>query len=543
MRSIGLPRPAPVDWRLDFRPVSTTSRVKGRLSALLLLCAVVALVGCTQITLGQGGVDARVAGGEPLTWDPARAGDSGSANVIAQVFEGLTAFDSESNVQPALADSWQSSEDGTQITFHLRPGILYSDGTPITAQDVVDSWLRVIDPARPSPLASIVADIEGATEYQAGRIQADQVGLRADGDTVVVDLRRPATYFLSITASPSLAVYPRSEYDRDPQLPVVVSGAYIPTNPTPGVIHLAGNPNYWAGMPPLDQVDLVTDLGDDDPLSAFQNGTLDLTGVGGADASWIQYDQNLGPNLRHSTDFTVSYYGFDTRVPPFDNPQVRLAFAKAVDWDRIVRLSDTPVATSLVPTGIPGRDDEDHRPTFDPEAARQLLADASFPNGEGFPTVILATYGVGYELTVAEELETNLGVDVQIEAQDFRDYIGRSHEAGSPGMFTMAWSADYPHPHDFLGLLLETGSGSNEGAWSNADYDALLEQAAATDDLEEQQALYTQAQEILETDAPIVPLAYGESWSLAQPGLLGAVESGVGIVRIAGLDWAEGSGR
>jgi oligopeptide transport system substrate-binding protein len=110
-------------------------------------------------------------------------------------------------------------------------------------------------------------------------------------------------------------------------------------------------------------------------------------------------------------------------------------------------------------------------------------------------------------------------------------------------MFTMAWSADYPHPHDFLGLLLETGSGSNEGAWSHAEYDTLLEQAAATDDLDEQQALYTQAQEILETEAPIVPLAYGESWSLARSGLLGATESGVGIIRIAGLDWAEGSGR
>ncbi len=501
---------------------------------MLFFAAIVVVTGCSPVTFGQGSADVRIVGGEPFTWDPARAGDSGSANVIAQVFEGLTAFDAESNVQPALADSWQASEDGRQITFHLRPGILYSDGTPITADDVVASWLRIIDPVQPSPLASIVSDIEGAVEYQAGQIQADEVGLRADGDNVVVNLRRPATYFVSVTASPSLAVYPRSEFSRSPQVPVVVSGAYVPSVALGGAIHLSGNSNYWDGPPPLAEVDLVTDLGDEDPLSAFQSGTIDLTGVSSNDASWIQYDQTLGPDLRHSTDFTVSYYGFDTRVPPFDSAQVRLAFAKAVDWDRIVRLSGAPVATSLVPAGVPGRDEEDHRPTYDPEAAQQLLADASYPNGEGFPTVILGTYGVGYELTVAEELETNLGVHVEIEAQDFREYVGRPRGPGSPGIFTMAWSADYPHPHDFLGLLLETGSTSNEGAWSNAEYDALLEQAAATDDLDEQETLYAQAQEILEIEAPVVAAAYGESWALAREGLLGAVESGVGIIRIAG---------
>jgi oligopeptide transport system substrate-binding protein len=520
--------------------------VKGRLSAVLFLFAVVALVGCTQASFGQSGVDIRIAGGEPFTWDPAKAGDSGSANVIAQVFEGLTAFDAQSDVQPALAESWQSSEDGRQITFHLRPGIVYSDGTPITAQDVVDNWLRIIDPQQPSPLASIVADIEGATEYQAGQIGRDGVGLRADGDQVVVDLRRPATYFLSVTASPSLAVMPPSMFgrlDADPPSDIVVSGAYVPSTSEPGVIHLTGNQNYWAGLPPLDSVDMVTDFGDESGIDAYDNDTIDFIGVGAGDASWMKYDATYAPDLRHSTDFTVSYYGFDTRVPPFDDPQVRLAFAKAVDWDRIVRLAESPAATSLVPAGVPGRDEEDHRPAYDPEAARQLLADATFPNGDGFPTVTLATYGVGFEQTVAAELEANLGVDVNVEAQDFRDYVGRASGPGSPGIFTMSWSADYPHPHDFLGLLLETGSTSNEGSWSNADYDALLEQAAATDDLEEQAALYAQAQEILEIEAPIVPVTYGESWALARNGLLGATESGVGIIRIAGLAWAQGTGR
>lgn len=412
--------------RLSFRPVSIEPRITRRLWALLTIIAILMAGGCGQPSLGQvGEVDVRIAGGEPFTWDPGQAGDSGSANLIAQVFEGLTAFDVDSNVQPALADSWQASDDGRQITFHLRPGITFSDGLPITAQDVVNSWLRLIDPVRPSPLSSLLSDVQGATEYQAELITREEVGLHADGDQVVVDLRRPATYFLSVTASPSLAVYPRSEFGRNLELPLVASGAYIPTAPEPGVIRLDGNTRYWAGTPPLDVVELVTDFGGRSGVVFFEEGTVDYVSIGAFDASWIAYDAELGPQLRYSSDFTVSYYGFDTTVAPFDNSQVRLAFAKAVDWDRIVGLGGSTPATSMIPAGIPGRDDVDYRPSYEPDVARQLLADAAYPGGVGFPPVVLATYGVGFEQTVAAELEANLGVQVELEVHDFQAYIGR----------------------------------------------------------------------------------------------------------------------
>jgi oligopeptide transport system substrate-binding protein len=527
------------------------SRVKrpaalGLLRVLCCLLIAVALAGCIPNVAAEGRVDVRIGATDPFTWDPAHAGDAGSANVLAQVFEGVTAFDADSQVQPALADSWQATDDGRQITFHLRPGIVYSDGSPITAQDVVASWLRLIDPQQPSPLSSLLADVQGALEYRAGQVAADAVGFHADGDNVIVQLRRPAAYFVAVTASPSLAVVPPSMYgqlDATPPANIVVSGAYVPSLTTPGVITLSGNANYWAGMPPLDHVELVTDYGDKSGVAAFDDGDVDYTGIGAGDAPWVKYDERLGPQLRRTTDFSVSYYGFDTTAPPFDKPEVRLAFAKAVDWDRLVRLSDGLPATSMVPAGIPGRDEADHRPSFDPQAARDLLTGAGYTNPADFPDVVLATYGVGFEETVAAQLEANLGVSVQVEIHDFADYIGRQHGPGSPGIWTLSWSADYPHPHDFLGLLLETGSTSNDGGWSNADYDALLEQAAATDDIAEQAAFYAQAQEILQQEAPVVPLAYGESWALARDGLVGAQEAGVGIIRVAGLDWAPGAGR
>ena len=492
-------------------------------------------------------VELRVLGADPLTWDPAAAGDATSAAVIAQVFEGLTAFDAQSRVQPALASEWDVQEDGRRIVFTIRPGVLYSDGTPVQPQDVVDSWFRLLDPQRPSPLAGLLSDVEGATGYADGSVTREQVGLRADGDTVTVDFRRPATYFLAVTASPSLAVVPPAVQSAGlgAELPagLVVSGAYLPVSQGESAIRLEANGNYWAGPAPLSVIEIVTDIGGRSPVSAFENDEVDYTAVGSFDASWIRYHNGLGPQLRQTESFSTHYYGFDTATAPFDDVRVRLAFAQAVDWDRIVRLAtEGEPALSLVPPGIPGRGDQDYRPAHDPDAARRLLAEAGFPDGAGFPEVALVSFGYGYEVTVASELESVLGVEVPVEIMDFADYIARIGEVERPHIWTLSWIADYPHAHDFLGLLLETGSPSNVGRWSNSEYDAAIEAAAATNDPDEQAAHYALAQDILRREAPIVPVEYGESWALSRNGLLGALESGVGMIRFAGLDWAPGAG-
>lgn len=525
----------------------TIVRVALTRSGLLPLAALALVIGtvaCVPVSSAQAGVDARIASSEPFTWDPAAMGDAGSASVLAQVYEGLTAFDSESNVQPALSSSWRSEEDGRRLVFDLRPNIAYSDGTPITPQDVVDSWLRLIDPARPSPLSSLLDDVVGAADYRAGGIARDGVGLTATGNQVIVELRRPATYFLAVTASPSLAVVPPAIVGGlGPIPPAIVSGAYVPTIPGPGVIHLTGNARYWAGPPPLDQIDLVTDFGGSPGVRLFMDGELDYTSIGAGDVPWITYDPELGPQLREAASFGVDYYGFNTTVAPFDDARVRLAFAQAVNWPRMVELAGETPAGSMIPPGIPGRDEVDHRPAYDPAAARDLLEQAGFPDGDGFPTVTLATYGVGYEETVRRELEATLGVDVDVEALDFEPYLELVAESDRPTMWTLSWVADYPHAHDFLGLLLETGSASNTGAWSNAEYDALIDEAAGVVDPAEQAGIYARAQDILATEVPVIPISYSQSWALSREGLLGAIVSGTGFIRYASLDWAPGTKR
>ena len=250
---------------------------------------------------------------------------------------GLTTIDPARTPRPALAEGWELRDGGRTVVFTLREGLTFSDGSPLTAEDVRRSWLRVIDPAAPSPLASLLFDVEGARAYAAGQGSADAVGIRADGRTLEVRLTRPGGDFPAIVASPTLAVVPPA-VGRDPHAlqsgPAFVgSGGYVLASRLPAAsLSLEANPRYWAGEPAISDITLVSDIGGRSTVDVFAAGDLDWAPVAEFDASWIAYDPDLGPSLRRWSDLAVTYYGFETRRPPFDDPRVRRAFAAAVDW-------------------------------------------------------------------------------------------------------------------------------------------------------------------------------------------------------------------
>ncbi len=385
----------------------------------------------------------RVYGSAPQTFDPALQGEVGTAAALSQLFEGLTAFAPDLSVKPALARAWQLGAGGMGLVFELRPGITYSDGTAIRAEDVVESWLHLLDPATKAPLASILDDIEGAVEYRTGRGTREAVGLRTDGDRVEVRFRRPASYFVAIAASPSLAVVPPAMRGAlsGQQAPsdFVGSGAYVVEGQDATSLTLRANDRYWAGKPAIDTVQVITDLGGRSPVDVFLDGDLDYVPVPFYDAQWMKYDADLGPQLRETGSLSVDYYGFDTTRPPFDDARVRRAFARAVDWRRLAALTPgVEVATSLVPQGIPGRGSGDYLPAYDPDAARADLAAAGFPGGAGFPQVTLVTSGVDYDEAVVAELNEVLGVSVVLETMPFSEYLVRldrirPHSGACPG--------------------------------------------------------------------------------------------------------------
>lgn len=484
----------------------------------------------------------RILIGAAADLDPAAQGDIGSAVISAQLYESLTAIDATLQTRAALASSWEFRDGGATVVFHLRPGLTFSDGTPLTADDVVRSWFRIIDPARPSPLVSLIGDVEGALAYARGETKdRAAVGIAAEGSDVVVRLTRPATDFPTIVAGPTFAIVPpslRSEpYPLEPQSVLVGSGGYTVASATDERTELTANQHYWAGTPAIASVELIHDIGGRSAVTAFEAGDIDLTDVSSFDATWIGYDDGLGPSLRRTDGLSLQYYGFDTSRPPFDDVRVRQAFAGAVDWRRLIALSSAGAArpaTGMVPPGIPGRSDTDFLPAHDPDGARRLLADAGFPSGAGFPTTTLLGGGRA-DRAFAAEVERELGVSVSVEVQG-AGFFERL-ESDPPQIFSMGWVADYPGPNDFLGILLGTGASNNYGRWSSPAFDQAIADALAATDAAATRAAFDRAEGIVRDEAPTIPLTYDVGWSLARAGLLGAYDNGLGIIRMSGLAW------
>ena len=486
--------------------------------------------------------DVKIGAAAPSTLDPAATGDVASASVTAQLFESLTTFDQGLTLRPALAQSWQVSDDGKQVTFQLRPNLVFSDGSPLTADDVVGSWLRLVDPASPSPLSALLLGVHGVADRLAGRSSdASSVGIHAVNGAVEVDLDRPGSDFPAIVASPSFGVVPPSIWRDKGEVPTtdqVVSGAYSISAVTSSELTFTANPRYWAGKPPITTVHLITDVGGRSPVAVFEAGDVDDIAIASNDASWIAYDPTLGPSLRRVPDLSLTYLGFDTSKPPFDDVRLRRAVGMAVDWSRIVRLGagggESP-ATSMVPPGIPSRGDKSWLPAHDPAAARALLAQAGHPMGAGLAPITLGAGGAEFAEGIAADLRRELGLTVTIEdATDHFDEL----TTNPPAMWELGWIADYPGANDFLGVLLGTGSSSNPGKWSSPDFDNAIDSALATRDPATAQAKFEAALGIVQRDVPAVPLAYADSWALSRSGLLGAGENGLGVKRFASLAWA-----
>jgi oligopeptide transport system substrate-binding protein len=514
--------------------------------ALLVLATT--LAACAPSLVGSSDRPVRILTGAPTTLDPALQGDAGSAAIGAQLFESLTTFDGDLRLRPALAESWQFDGGSQRIVFHLRAGLVFSDDTPLRPSDVVRSWMRIIDPNAPSPLASLALDIAGAAAYlRSESTDPGSVGLRADdgANTLTVDLARPASDFPNIVSGPTFAVVPPRVGDDasalEPGSSFVASGGYVLTAETDTGLTLTANPHYWAGTPAIGTIELVGDLGGRSEVEAFEANDIDYAPLSSTDASWIVYDKALGPQLRQVGSLSVQYYGFDTTRPPFDDVRVRRAIGSAVNWRRLAVLADADgsvqAANSMVPPGIPGRSDADFVPAYDPAAARKLLADAGYPGGVGFPVTTLMTSGGPFDEAIVDEVKRELGITLSAETMG-NGYFDRL-ASDPPQMWGLGWVADYPGRDDFLGVLLGSGTSANYGRWTSGAFDAAIGAAGSATDPAAVAAAFDRAEAIVRDDVPVIPVAYGPGWALSRTGLEGATQNGLGIVRMAGLAWAD----
>jgi oligopeptide transport system substrate-binding protein len=501
------------------------------------------VIALTASTSGEpiqaAGPSLRYLAGAPSTLDPAFIADAGDVQFLLQVYAGLTRLDERGEPYPSLASGWEISDDGLTYTFTIRDDLEFSDGSPLVADNVRRSWLRLLDPATNATAPDVLSVVSGASARLAGDADEDEVGISAPNDTtLVVTLDHPASYFLDIVATPATFVVPpaadaTSTWQRPDAF--VGSGPYVVSSTDGADTVLQANEHYVAGPPPIDEIRWVGSV-DTDPVTAFSDGTVDLTEVAGWDATWIAYDADLGPHLHSAEPLTVSYFGFDTTRPPFDDARVRHAFVMALDRDRLVPLAEgasSTAAGSLVPPAI-WPDGFSPRLETDPDEAGRLLDEAGYEDREELGTIVVNGTGLGVEPAV-DVWREELGADVEIENMDFSDFLA-TLDTRPPQIFTINWIADYASPNALYGLLLESGAASNYGRWSDDTFDELLREAAEAPEDEVGDA-YQEVDDYVAEQAPVVPWAYGETWWLVADGLRGLGNLTVGLLDFGRVSW------
>lgn len=521
----------------------TDGPVMGRMTrgtALLAAVTVAVTIGASAAPIHAAGPPLRYLGGPPGTLDPAFIAGAGDVQLLLQLYAGLTRLDETGEPYPSLAEGWTISEDGLTYEFAIRDDLEFSDGTPLVASDIRRSWLRLLDPDTGATAPDVLSVVAGASERLAGDRGEDEVGISAPNDTtLVVQLRHPASYFLDIIATPATFVVPASA-DPSPNWQTVAdfvgSGPYVAAEINEGDLVLRGNERYVAGPPPIDEIRWVSGLDASDQVTAFSGGMVDLTQVFPGDATWIAYDRDLGTRLHAAEPLTVSYFGFETTSPPFDDPRVRLAFALALDREELVPLADgssSQAAGSLVPPAIWP---EGFSPQLesDPERARELLDEAGYGDRAELGTVVVNGSGLNVEPAVAVWRE-ELGVEIEVETMDFSNFLG-ALEARPPHLYTINWIADYTSPHALYGLLLEPGALSNYGDWRDDEFVSLLEAAAAAPQDEVGRA-YDDVEERVSQQAPVIPWSYDETWWLVRDGLRGLGNLTVGLLDFGRVSW------
>jgi oligopeptide transport system substrate-binding protein len=467
-------------------------------------------------------------GGEPESLDPAVLTGQVDMRIVIGLFEGLTRLDPKTaRAIPGMAKRWEISPDWRIYTFHLRTNLVWSTGESITADDVVYSWIRGLDPATASDYAGQLFCLKNAEDFNAGKIKNPSlVGVRAlDKFTVRVELNRPTVFFLDLCTLPILYVVPRQTIEKygdrwSMAKPLPSSGPYeLIYWRLNDKIRLQKNPRYW------DAANTQSEIIDFLPVGS-PNVSLNLYERGQADIAW---DKELVPEqlmdiLIKRPDFhTFNYLGsyfirFNVTHKPFDDPRVRRALALAIDKKRIVRKitqgGEQPT-DHLVPDGTANYTSPEGL-GYDPVLARKLLAEAGYPGGKGFPHfeyVFSAPASGGDKIheNIAIELQQmwrdELGIQMdlrQLEAKIF--YNAQSHLDFD--LSRSSWIGDYDDANTFLGLFM-SNDGNNRTGWKNARYDVLIRDANEQTDLRTREKLFQQAETLLVRDeAPVIPLYF-----------------------------------
>lgn len=475
-------------------------------------------------------------GTEPSTLDPAINTGSPESYILSELYEPLVERGEDgTSIVPAAAGSWGISDDGLVYTFHLQTDRRWSNGDPVTADDFLQSFRRVVDPRMAAEFAVRGSSVVGVPGFLRGELtDPEQLGFAATGPhTFVITLSAPNVVFIqNLIAYPWVPVHlptldatggrwrdnhrwvrPGVMVSNGPmQLSEWTPNSQVVLTPNPYFPH---RDEVWPRrihFYPLENLDTEE--------RAFRAGQLHATNS--LPATKVRtYQANQDPALQENPQLGVNYAIFNTTRPPFNDPRVRRAFSAAVDREALIR-SEFPggytPARGLSQPGMGGYEPVDFI-TEGATEARALLTAAGYPGGRGFPEVTYLYNTNDRNRTVAEILQQmwarELGVSVRLSNQEWKVFLDSRKEQD----FDIARAGWYPfanEPTDYFELFL-TNSSYNDSGWSNARFDALYAQALRTFDTPARHALYREMDRIIIDESPLVPLLFSSKVRLVHP--------------------------
>ena len=465
---------------------------------------------------------------EPQTIDPVRNNAVDGSNVIFNLFDGLVRIGFNDAPEPGCAERWEVSEDGMTWTFHLRKGLKWSDGKPLTAEDFRYGLLRLLDARNASPNAYMAYFLKNGEAFFNGKAGSEDVGIDVPDDaTLRLRLENPAPLMLDCLSFYAFAPARADVVEQDPRgwatkpESLVSNGPFVLSEwKHNSELTLTKNPNYWdADNVKIDKVRMVMITDSNTALAAFKAGKVDLLD---------RIPPQMTPQLIQSGEAKVApalgtaFCVFNVARAPFDDPRVRKAFTLAIDRRTMVEkvtLGGQKPAVAFIPYGIPGvGSDRDFRAeggTFlperaDPEAAKKLLAEAGYPDGKGFPKVAYKYNLSSTNKAIAEALQAmwkqNLGVEVELANEEWKVFLNTREQ----GDFQIARHAYVTIFFD-AGSLLEgwvTGSPKNVARYSDPEYDALIRDSLKQMDRSKRMEDMHRAEAILMRDLPVLPLYF-----------------------------------
>ena len=495
-------------------------------------------------------------GTDPETIDPQKASFVNEIEVIMRVFRNLLMFDANANLVPDQAADMPAVDDnGTTLTFTLKPGLTWSDGTPLTAQHFEYGWKRHLDPNVAGEYAFTGYIIAGGEEYNTANLKTatadqlqtlrDAVGVKAlDDSTIQFKLKAAAPWFMSVLATwcgtparQDLITAGNggsdsdSKWTDDPANFYVGNGPYIlDTWEKQNRLHFTANAKYDRGAPPIQQVEEAIINEPAVSFAAYLNGEFDLNGVQTEDRPRVDADPTLSSQFQEYPGNCTTYMGLSTIKPPMNSIDVRQALSYGFDRVSFVRniLGGAGLpARQLLPPGFPGYyETELEEQIFNADLGKRKLADAGYPNGQGMPKITLEYRSDARTKTRAEAIQDiykqTLGIEIGLEPVEAKELVARRKKTDTYPMMTLAgWCQDYPDPQDWYSTVFNSRGTVEHNGWKNPEFDRITDAADVEQDPGIRRELYRQAAQLLLTDTPVFMVNYTVVWRLVAPRVQG----------------------